>query len=67
VQIEVERTLIRVTVSDSAPEPPLLITPSSDGGYGLTIVDALASRWETTRHGHQNLTWFELDLRHPGD
>ena len=64
--VEVACDWIRVEVSDAADAPPQVRTPTDHGGYGLTIVDALADRWGTTRNGGRNLTWFELDLPAPG-
>jgi transcriptional regulator with XRE-family HTH domain/anti-sigma regulatory factor (Ser/Thr protein kinase) len=66
VNVEVERERLRVEVSDAADRQPAIRQPSGDGGYGLTIVDALASRWDTDRDGDRNTTWFELDLPRPG-
>ncbi|HKV66577.1 MAG TPA: ATP-binding protein [Gaiellales bacterium] len=64
--IDVDRERIRIEVADSAEAPPQLIPATEHGGYGLTLLNALASRWDTGRDGGQNLTWFELDLPAPG-
>jgi transcriptional regulator with XRE-family HTH domain/anti-sigma regulatory factor (Ser/Thr protein kinase) len=64
--VEVARDWIRVQVSDAADAPPQLRSPTEHGGYGLTLVDALADRWGTARNSGRNLTWFELDLPAPG-
>ena len=64
--IDVDRERIRIEVADVADAAPRRKPATEDGGYGLTIVDALASRWDTGREGGQNLTWFELDLPAPG-
>src|SRR5204862_396159 len=66
VFIDVARDRIRVEVSDAADASPHPRTPGPDGGYGLMLVDALATRWHTGRDGDGNLTWFELDLPEPG-
>lgn len=66
VFIDVGRDRIRIEISDAAGAPPQLRPPSSEGGYGLTLVDALATRWDTAREGEGNLTWFELELPVPG-
>jgi transcriptional regulator with XRE-family HTH domain/anti-sigma regulatory factor (Ser/Thr protein kinase) len=66
VFIDVGRDGIRIEISDAAGAPPQLRPPSSEGGYGLTLVDALATRWDTVRDGEGNLTWFELELPVPG-
>jgi transcriptional regulator with XRE-family HTH domain/anti-sigma regulatory factor (Ser/Thr protein kinase) len=66
VFIDVARERIRVEVSDGADAPPRLRPAADRGGYGLTLVDALATQWGTAREGHGNVTWFELDLPAPG-
>jgi len=66
VFIEVGRDRVRIEISDEADAPPRPGPPGRDGGYGLTLVDALASRWDTSRDGNRNVTWFELDLPAPG-
>lgn len=66
VFIEVARERIRIEISDEAEARPRLRPPSDDGGYGLTLVDTLASRWGAEREGERNLAWFELALPAPG-
>jgi transcriptional regulator with XRE-family HTH domain/anti-sigma regulatory factor (Ser/Thr protein kinase) len=66
VFIGVGRDRIRIEISDEADAPPRPAPPGRDGGYGLTLVVALASRWDTSRDGYGNVTWFELDLPAPG-
>jgi transcriptional regulator with XRE-family HTH domain/anti-sigma regulatory factor (Ser/Thr protein kinase) len=66
VFIEVGRDRIRIEISDEADDRPHLRLPSEQGGYGLTIVDALATEWATAREGGRNVTWFELHLPAPG-
>ncbi|MGH2596400.1 MAG: ATP-binding protein [Actinomycetota bacterium] len=74
VRIDVDRSgaRLRVTVHDrlssSAPIPvadPIGTLPVAASGWGLFIVDRLASRWGTNEAGY----WFELQLdgneRHP--
>jgi transcriptional regulator with XRE-family HTH domain/anti-sigma regulatory factor (Ser/Thr protein kinase) len=65
VFVDVARDRIRIEISDAADASPRL-RPPGDGGYGLTLVDALATRWDTARDGGGNVTWFELDLPVPG-
>jgi transcriptional regulator with XRE-family HTH domain/anti-sigma regulatory factor (Ser/Thr protein kinase) len=62
----VARDQIRIEVVDAARTSPRQRTPGQDGGYGLTFVDTLATSWHTSRVGHHNVTWFELDLPRPG-
>jgi transcriptional regulator with XRE-family HTH domain/anti-sigma regulatory factor (Ser/Thr protein kinase) len=66
IVIDVNRERLRVEVADAAEEPPQLGPPHDAGGYGLQLLDALASRWNTARAGVGNLTWFEIDLAPPG-
>jgi len=66
VFIDVGRELIRIEISDAAEAHPRLKPPADGGGYGLTLVNALASRWDTARDGGRNVTWFELRLPAPG-
>jgi anti-sigma regulatory factor (Ser/Thr protein kinase) len=58
--------LIRVEVSDTNPALPVRLAPApadADGGRGLLLVDALASRWGVTeRTGPGKTVWAELDL-----
>jgi anti-sigma regulatory factor (Ser/Thr protein kinase)/DNA-binding XRE family transcriptional regulator len=69
VVIEVERNLLRAEVSDGSPggatpRPP---DPEGDGGgYGLLLLESLASQWGSRREGALNVTWFELELPLPG-
>jgi transcriptional regulator with XRE-family HTH domain len=64
VQVTTDR--LRVEVTDAAADAPDLGSAGGDGGSRLSVVDALAARWRTERHGDGNLTWFELDLPTPG-
>jgi transcriptional regulator with XRE-family HTH domain/anti-sigma regulatory factor (Ser/Thr protein kinase) len=64
--VRVGRDVLRVEVADSSSTPSRPMTPTSDGGYGLTLVGALATRWGAGRQDGLNATWFELDLTLPG-
>lgn len=65
--VGVERNLLRVEVADGSPTPARQQPPSEQGGYGLALVDAMASRWDAgPQNGGRNVTWFELDLPLPG-
>lgn len=66
VFIEVARERLRIEISDAGDASPRLRPPGRDGGYGLTLVEAVATRWDTARDGDRNVTWFELDLPVPG-
>ncbi|HZF86963.1 ATP-binding protein [Streptomyces sp.] len=57
--------LVRVEVSDTHPALPVCLAPSADadGGRGLLLVGALASRWGVTeRTGPGKTVWAEVDL-----
>jgi anti-sigma regulatory factor (Ser/Thr protein kinase) len=62
VQVAAER--IRVEVRDGGPgfEPETTPQPhGADGGYGLFLVERMASRWGVDRERGTSV-WFELDL-----
>ncbi len=67
IGIDVERTLLRVDVADDSATPARPKTPSDEGGYGLALVAAMASRWGAGPRDGRNVTWFEIDLPLPGD
>ncbi|WP_180686201.1 ATP-binding protein [Streptomyces gossypiisoli] len=57
--------LVHVEVSDTHPALPVCLAPpaDSDGGRGLLLVGALASRWGVTeRTGPGKTVWAEVDL-----
>jgi serine/threonine-protein kinase RsbW len=62
--LRVDRSTIRVEVHDGGTgfEPPVAPRPrGADGGYGLFLVERMASRWGVdTRAGTR--VWFELDI-----
>jgi anti-sigma regulatory factor (Ser/Thr protein kinase) len=56
--------VLRVAVSDTSDRHPLRRSPAGhdEGGRGIGILDALASRWGVSdRVGGKSL-WFEIDL-----
>lgn len=65
LRISVDRTVLRVEVGDSASRAARPRTPDENGGWGLTLVMELASRWGAGRSAGKNMTWFELDLPRP--
>jgi len=64
--VDVNRERLRVEVTDVGGESPRLAEPHAAGGYGLSLVDQLATRWDTSRLDEGNVTWFEIDLSSPG-
>ena len=62
LRVEANPSLVRVEVSDAGAGLPAIRTPDV-GGYGLRIVDRLASRWGVDPAGaNGKVVWFELDL-----
>jgi anti-sigma regulatory factor (Ser/Thr protein kinase) len=64
VRVECRRGWVRAEVSDPGSGFPVRGTPAPDasglGGYGLTLVARLSSRWGADRvHGSMRV-WFEL-------
>jgi anti-sigma regulatory factor (Ser/Thr protein kinase) len=58
--------LVRVAVRDPGPgfRPPKAPTdPEHVGGWGLVLVDQLASRWGVEHDGDANVVWCELKKR----
>ena len=64
--VGVERNRLRVEVTDESTDVAELRQAGEDGGYGLLLLDALSSRWGSSRDGNLDVTWFELDLPPPG-
>jgi transcriptional regulator with XRE-family HTH domain/anti-sigma regulatory factor (Ser/Thr protein kinase) len=64
--IEVAITLgshvVRIAVSDQNPKALRPRTPDVDGGWGLTLIGELATRWGIERHRAGKVVWVELDL-----
>lgn len=64
--IEVSITLgvdvLRIEVSDQADQTIRPRTPDVDGGWGLTLVGELATRWGVERHSVGKSIWAEFDL-----
>src|SRR5262245_26347088 len=67
LNVEVDEGKLRVDVSDASAGGARLRPASGTGGYGLSIVDALSSRWGTAQENDLNVTWFELDVPSPGE
>jgi transcriptional regulator with XRE-family HTH domain len=66
LHVGVERDLLRIEVADRSTTPARRKPPTHEGGYGLALVDAMASRWDAGPQNGRNVTWFELDLPLPG-
>lgn len=63
-----EGDVVRVEVEDpGAAGRPAIRDPSNEGGWGLRIVENMASRWGTARTRTGTVVWFELEPRGPLD
>jgi anti-sigma regulatory factor (Ser/Thr protein kinase) len=54
---------VEIGVTDWAPELHLRLgrrLPHTVGGFGLNVVDQLASRWGSTLHTDSKTVWFQL-------
>lgn len=63
IDIDPEGSGVRVAVHDPVPRldrSPAPLAPSGDGGYGLGIVEALATRWGVEEADTGKRVWFEL-------
>lgn len=63
VKITFDTVAVRVEIIDTGNEMPGLVEIPEAGGYGLSLVDRLASRWgieQVPDHGKN--VWFELDI-----
>jgi transcriptional regulator with XRE-family HTH domain/anti-sigma regulatory factor (Ser/Thr protein kinase) len=54
--------MLRVAVSDQNRQTIRPRTPGVDGGWGLTLVGELATRWGIERHSAGKTIWVEFDL-----
>jgi anti-sigma regulatory factor (Ser/Thr protein kinase) len=62
VAITLGMDALRVEVSDESTQTMRPRTPGADGGWGLTLVGELASRWGVERRTDGKTIWIELDL-----
>lgn len=67
LRLEAAGTTLRIEVHDDGPQWPRPGTPSGLGesGFGLIIVDALATTWGVSETATGKAVWAELDTR-PG-
>jgi anti-sigma regulatory factor (Ser/Thr protein kinase) len=60
---------VEVEVSDSAPDLPVNMIeqrPHTVGGFGLRLVDRIATKWGCTRNTDSKTVWFQLGDRTTG-
>ena len=57
--------VLLIETSDDNPSPPVVgrSTPTSEGGRGMLLVDALARRWGVRPAGDRKVVWFEVSVR----
>lgn len=63
VAITLDTDVLRIEVSDQNRRAIRPRTPEIDGGWGLTIVGELATRWGVERHSNGKTISVELDLK----
>jgi anti-sigma regulatory factor (Ser/Thr protein kinase) len=65
VVVEVNGGTLRVSVSDSSPELPLVRRPSGrePNGRGLMLVNSLSKEWGVAQGPGGKLVWFTLSER----
>jgi anti-sigma regulatory factor (Ser/Thr protein kinase) len=68
VIVSIDDRAVRVTVRDrgSGFDPAQSQARTEDGGWGLDLVDALATRWGVDPGDGTTEVWFELDPGAPG-
>jgi signal transduction histidine kinase len=60
---------VEVQVSDSAPDLPVNMIerrPDTIGGFGLRLVDEIATKWGCIRNTDSKTVWFQLGERATG-
>ncbi|GCE01250.1 ATP-binding protein [Embleya hyalina] len=57
----------RLSVTDTDPRPPTRrdTGPRQEGGFGLHILDTIASRWGVRTHRAGKTVWADVDARDP--
>ena len=63
VEVRVDQRSLFLTVCDPGPglDPAIIPEPRDEGGWGLVLVDKLATRWGVTTNDH-TCVWTEFDL-----
>jgi anti-sigma regulatory factor (Ser/Thr protein kinase) len=62
LSVDLDERCLRIEVSDPDDEPIRPRTPDLDGGWGLTLVAASATRWGVERESGGKKIWVEFDL-----
>ena len=63
VRAHADRSVVRVAICDSGGRQPAIVAreATTKGGWGLSMVDAIASRWGIDADGTTTV-WFEIDV-----
>ena len=69
LDMEAGETWLRIEIQDADPRWPQLRTPVGfdASGFGLVLVEALASKWGVRETGTGKAVWAELDARQAGE
>jgi anti-sigma regulatory factor (Ser/Thr protein kinase) len=63
LRVEADARMVRVEVTDTGPDLPVITDTPDLGGYGLRIVDELAARWGIEHAPEDGKTvWFEVEV-----
>ena len=65
VELACTDTVVRVAVTDSVPQRPVVLNPEpiAPAGRGMAIVEAMSNRWGVDpRPAGGKTVWFEIDL-----
>ncbi|MDP9418574.1 MAG: ATP-binding protein [Actinomycetota bacterium] len=62
LRVVLDADVVRVSVHDRSPAPPVLRPSGRDGtsGRGLALVDVLSSTWGVEPNSHGKKVWFEV-------
>jgi anti-sigma regulatory factor (Ser/Thr protein kinase) len=66
ISLRLDHDCVRVAVSDTSDKLPVMrnLEDARNGGWGLHIVDRLASSWGLESDGHSKTVWCEVVDRH---
>lgn len=62
VALTLDQSVLRVSVSDDSRQAPRPRTATVEGGWGLTLIGELATRWGVDRQAAGKTIWIEFDL-----
>ena len=53
---------LRIGVEDTSTEMPAVVDPYEGGGRGMTVIEAMSSRWTVQRRPDGKVVWAVFDL-----